>query len=1736
MAEDKKTFLQGKMNQDIDDRILPNGEYRSAQNIQVTTSEGSDVGSIQNILGNTKIINSVLDQYSNLENIGCFFDEKNNKIFYFVTNYTCPNPEDTGLVGGVLGPETAEQFALRTGDNLFCGIFMTTKADDDLLPQTVLIAQGLFFNFSKTHLITGVNLLEELLFFTDGLNQPRKINVSIAADNPPNISQNILGHYNKEDKVSVAKFAPFMPALLLDYDTTTLNGNPQATTTDDFGNVTNVHPTSSMELSSQNDFPEDFLKEKFVRFSYRYKFIDGEYSTIAPFTQICFIPKTTSYNITQLQKVFKKGEVYFQDTSGIADGMVNDVTAVNLNIILPSRKIKTDLDITAIEILYKESDNNLIRAVELKDIDDTDSVNGVYQFKYKSTLPYKTLPQDQLTRVYDNVPLNAKAQEIISNRVVYGNYVEQRKLPTQAGQKAPGINFSVGTSAKFDTEASFGNADFNNYYLHKEYPFHSVKQRRTYEIGVVLSDKFGRQSPVLTSASGISSINIAAKDQNFNSSSWDVGDSTDPNSAGGTVIANQSPGDENYCGDALTVTFNEEIPNAYAKSTFIPINENGISTVTYANNVFKTIFATDPLLQGGGTSGTGVILGELFYYSAVSYGRVQEGVSDFLYLDATLQTVLTGYNEVFLRYSINTSSNPATLTLIHKVSLNFTTGAIEGITTTEESIFQSNLISASTPVSVGSANDVVNITVATTVVTPNQTAITSGDFSGMFRLFIENFTQTDLFQVGDYLKGQDTDFVKILAIESAGGNLSLYTEGPASLLYQNYTGDPASPVFTNVDTYGFFKYNLTPHGWYSYRVVVKQAEQEYYNVYAPGAISFDNDQDEDKTYIPITSDSINKITRDIEFTNTQEQGLSTSKNRVYPKVIPAKTNASEGHSATDANALSKQSDADLIDVISIGTAKEQGLKNDNENVFDFVYESNKNTLMAQLPYGDDNNFIGASVDSGFIGTTQTIQTTTDDTLKLKNQNKTLTWEDTDGTRGAAYAVSFKVGNYLKGKNKDLVKIIKFVEDTNVFTLDCDRAIDEVNLGLDASPIPTTIDVKVYNYKYGTQDRISVFETKPFESVLDIYYETSTAGLVHELNEAVSFPSTVKSLNLLNINFNESVNYFDSNGSWNNEEVATIQLLDQFENELTAGTSPSQINPEVDSDNISTFCKIISQQGRMISNSGTPIQPIEVDRFVIILDPNDNKFKIKPKLNTGNFVYFPNDFPIGYDFLIEVTNNDGEIEILQASISLENVAPDTSATPNNFTTIGAEPGTVIFEFTATNGSSAGNPNDQLGLFYQDASIGNDFADLITMGFDVNGDSTTDQLAIVPPGSGITVQRQQVLFDTDGNVRPEVLIDNATGNISLTELHPGTFAANLQIEVIDSNDFGIISNDINGPEVGGLSFPHNLFLVVNDGLIVIEPSGNNLINGGSPQFTDVNNQVVNLFDRSSTNVSQSSNSTISPFGNYSDGVFNNYWSNFLTQEQIDGGMTVIENPLETTGIFLFSHVRNLGPDGVRNKTAFGLKLIDEVPRIIRYEESFSIPVNDPSGVLVSSTFSRVYQNHWLASETTNLDNKHPGGYIYATDAVAGGDLYSTSGTNITEVGLASDIDGLPGTQQSGSAYLPTLISEIDPNQELWNRDQGIGTLPFGNDIEQVGYFRVYGDGENESSGVAIPSERQGDFNESRTFMYKTRDTIPLGGITYNILYEIRVSGQNLGNAFSGNFIAEIGKVFLCRSLNG
>ena len=60
MPKLKNHFRAGKMNKDLDERLVQEGEYRDALNIQVASSEGSDVGAIENLLGNSPHINNCL--------------------------------------------------------------------------------------------------------------------------------------------------------------------------------------------------------------------------------------------------------------------------------------------------------------------------------------------------------------------------------------------------------------------------------------------------------------------------------------------------------------------------------------------------------------------------------------------------------------------------------------------------------------------------------------------------------------------------------------------------------------------------------------------------------------------------------------------------------------------------------------------------------------------------------------------------------------------------------------------------------------------------------------------------------------------------------------------------------------------------------------------------------------------------------------------------------------------------------------------------------------------------------------------------------------------------------------------------------------------------------------------------------------------------------------------------------------------------------------------------------------------------------------------------------------------------------------------------------------------------------------------------------------------------------------------------------------------------------------------
>ena len=321
----------------------------------------------------------------------------------------------------------------------------------------------------------------------------------------------------------------------------------------------------------KNNVNIDFLEDKFVRFSYRYKFDDGEFSLIAPFTQPCFIPKQDGYFksfdfkaalsdtrgevVTDEEKAYRTTELEF---------MENKVNKIKLNIPLPSNadSINKDFKVEEIEILYKESDQTTIKVVENVSVNSFVSGSSpYYSYIYGSKPPFKTLPQKETTRVFDKVPVKALAQEVTSNRIVYGNYQDKHTPPNflnytmQAESKDP--DFRIGLN-KVDSSTSI-----------VEYPNSSLKQNRSYEVGFVLSDRFGRQSTVIFSQTRLnfSESFIAASIYSPYRSEEDNQEAS----------SNPTGGINNFDGDSLKVRFNDLISSVKNEVSGTPGLYNGDS-------------------------------------------------------------------------------------------------------------------------------------------------------------------------------------------------------------------------------------------------------------------------------------------------------------------------------------------------------------------------------------------------------------------------------------------------------------------------------------------------------------------------------------------------------------------------------------------------------------------------------------------------------------------------------------------------------------------------------------------------------------------------------------------------------------------------------------------------------------------------------------------------------------------------------------------------------------------------------------------------------------------------------------------------------------------------------------------------------------------------------------------------------------------------------------------------------
>lgn len=627
MAELKHTFVKGRMNKDLDERLIPNGEYRDALNIQVSSSEGSDAGAIENVLGNEKVFDLGLE---NATCIGTAKDPLNKKIYWFVTSdelngiyeYDIVNnivdpilidvknkeeetfeklridPSDEGLIlrklsiqkqeeiffNKQLGPAwnstnkrstqvlchnnvrisseelnleffvprntviTAPDISISGGGLILNNINYTGNSLGDITFKFEYFTESLL-NFDSEYFILGANIIDGLLFFTDGLNEPKVIDIekfksfsnelkndegtisktdnTRAIINDPNTGAG-RRVVNEED-ICVAKKAPqrspklnmkstlrdgvvtsngkfnfykdgglvlpsnedptikateenFSPAsgwkegdiIIFDFEdedkeyeaTLKINSIASAATVYQVISYSQQPENKNYDVTATLKESDPIYELKFPRFAYRWKYLDNTYSAFSPFSPPAFIP----------------GDFEYDGKKGFNEGVVNNLRKLTLENIL-----KGDDTVKSIDILLKFDDDNnvyIVDTVKRKDIN-----TQMLFFEITKETIKSTVPNIQLLRQWDNVPKKALAQEIVGNRIIYGNYYQNYNVPFEP-------NFSV---APVITDGLFKR---------------SIKSNRNYEIGVVYVDKFNRQTPVLSNNSGSYFLDKSFADKN----------------------------------------------------------------------------------------------------------------------------------------------------------------------------------------------------------------------------------------------------------------------------------------------------------------------------------------------------------------------------------------------------------------------------------------------------------------------------------------------------------------------------------------------------------------------------------------------------------------------------------------------------------------------------------------------------------------------------------------------------------------------------------------------------------------------------------------------------------------------------------------------------------------------------------------------------------------------------------------------------------------------------------------------------------------------------------------------------------------------------------------------------------------------------------------------------------------------------------------------------------------------
>jgi len=345
--------LSGGMTTDLSRNVMPNNVASFLKNAitdynnTVNNGQGQsrNIGVVTPVVSTTTNFDYELPEGQNIC-IGAKYDRKLNQLFWF--NYN------------------------SNSDHQFWLYDANTNA-------FTLVWQDALFNFSLRNLITSIDVviadistpnvnvqnLQRLVYWTDGYNQPRKMNVDRAISG---------GYSSLTDLRSPDEFMLAVKYPPLDVDVTNTLPNPDPS------------------------YILNFVANKEFQFRYRYYYEDGEHSTwsaISSFTYSTvteknFIELTMSAGSSLVTNV----ELAFNQWEGVSGA-------------------------------WKSYDIILRDAITANVVYPYDVVTNTFIYKFFNNQAYNLLDQDDTNRPFDTLPLKAEAQEFVEQNVLlYANVLQ----------------------------------------------------------------------------------------------------------------------------------------------------------------------------------------------------------------------------------------------------------------------------------------------------------------------------------------------------------------------------------------------------------------------------------------------------------------------------------------------------------------------------------------------------------------------------------------------------------------------------------------------------------------------------------------------------------------------------------------------------------------------------------------------------------------------------------------------------------------------------------------------------------------------------------------------------------------------------------------------------------------------------------------------------------------------------------------------------------------------------------------------------------------------------------------------------------------------------------------------------------------------------------------------------------------------------------------------------------------